>query len=203
MSGCQRGVLSNTGQFNEKWRRVVCISAINQFFWLQPSFNLMCPSWNTPGQLQPKRPDVPAWKFKLRCHDQGVNNDHYAHHQLLNSNVPRIFTGARIPTTKQFSPRQQKHCCSHNCLVQLIKCMELNMQTNHNQNGQKLQTHRMVGYSEDHSSPQTNPSASPKHPSAKPTARWISHQLATFRTPTDMTFCYGFRSVRTQAKHCS
>ena len=50
-----------------------------------------------------------------------------------------------IPTTKQFSPRQQKHCFSHNCLVQLIKCMELNMLTNHNQNGHKLQTYRMVG----------------------------------------------------------
>ena len=72
------------------------ISAINQFFWIQPSFiYLMCPSSHTPDQWQRERPLFPAWKFKLHCHDEGVNSNHYANHQFLNSNVPRIVTGAR------------------------------------------------------------------------------------------------------------
>lgn len=91
---------SSAGGLIPRW----WISAINQFFGIQPSFiNLMCPSSHTPDQWQRERPLFPAWKFKLHCHDQGVNNNHYANHQFLNSTVPRIVTGAKIPTVQLWS----------------------------------------------------------------------------------------------------
>lgn len=162
------------------------ISAINQFFWIQPSFiYLMCPSSHTPDQWQRERPLFPAWKFKLHCHDEGVNSNHYANHQFLNRTFQELSLVLGIPTTiviRQSWQKQQKHCLSAtivliHCLVQLIKRIELN-NPHHQQHGHKLQT---------------NPSASPNTSFSLPLS-----------DPQHMTCCYSFvRSERGPSTACS